>query len=115
MTPELVTALVAGFAAFNQVLWWMLAGLIEQEGRVELAVRLSWVSISVGGVAWGVIQWANHRAGARRALDLVVAVGTFLLIATGVVAHSPACAVVGSLGALAWVARGWFRAAKTKD
>lgn len=109
ITPELLLALGAGLAAFNQALAWLLAVLLAQEDKVEMAARLEWVSLGAGAVAWLVAAVAHRRSGVAGGREGAVAGLTLMLVASGWVFVSPACALAGVAGWLTWVARGAFR------
>jgi hypothetical protein len=113
VTAELVIALLGGFAAFNQMLFALLGWLMAHDGRETLAGRFALVSLIVGAVAWTLVQWAQKRSRGRlEGGDLMVAVLTWALFMVGIVGSSPLCAVGGTVGAIGWVSRGWFRRRK---
>lgn len=115
ITPELVLTLVAGFGAFNQALFALLAWLIAHDGRLELAVRFSWISLVVGPVVWGLGSWNQRRAGARGGMEITVGLLTLVVIICGWLVRSPGCALGGTLGLLVWQSRGWFRARRSSS
>ena len=110
VTVELVLALLAGFAAFNQALFALLSLLMAGEDRVVLAERFLWISILVGILAWLLVWWSQNRAGARRVFDRVITVVTGALLIWAVVAPSMAGALVATFSGLIWSAKGGFRA-----
>ena len=114
VTRELIVALVAGFGLFNQGLWWMMAYLMAGEGQPQSASSMTGASLVFGSLTWFLASWSNGRVGGQGVIDRAVALLTGGLILLGLMATSPACVAAGSLGALAWVTRGWFRKPKTK-
>lgn len=109
ITPELVMALVAGFAAFNQVLGVLMSGLMAGEGREILAERFWWAALAAGGLAWLLTAWSQHRSGARRGIDVLITVASAGLLLMGGILESAFCALAGTMGGLLWSARGWAR------
>lgn len=115
VTPELVLALLAGFAAFNQALFALLSLLMSGEERWILAERFTWVSLLVGIVAWALVVWAQRRAGARRVIDHVITVITGLLLGWALFDRSMGCALIATFSVIGWSAKGGFRARRAPD
>ncbi len=109
ITPELLLALIAGFAAFNQLLGVLMSWLMAGEGRAVLAERFWWASLAAGGLAWLLATIAQHRSGARRGIDHLVALAAAVLLGLGAAMHSATCALLGTAALLAWSARGGLR------
>jgi hypothetical protein len=115
VTPELVLALLAGFAAFNQALWAALSWLMALDDQVDLADRFLVISLVVGGVTWLLATVAQVRAGAVTISDKLIIGATLALVGIGVAMGSSVCALIGTIGMLAWGARGWFRPRRAPD
>jgi hypothetical protein len=79
INAHLVSALVAGFLFFNELLFWLVAVLLVREGRMALALRFFWLAGGAALAVWialAVLQW---REKAARTVDFVIM--TFGLIA----------------------------------
>jgi hypothetical protein len=101
-----VTALGVGFAAFNQLLFWLLAILLLREGKAQMADRWVLGSLILGAVVWASLAWLQLAVGARRVVDmLVLAVGGAAL-AVGALVSQPCLVLAGNLGVIAWSLRG---------
>ncbi|WP_221032552.1 hypothetical protein [Actomonas aquatica] len=109
VTPELVLALLAGFTAFNQILLLLLSGIVASDGRGELGDRLWWGALAVGVLSWALTTYAQQRSGARRGVDVAIALVGAVLLLIGGTMGSGFCAVAGTLAVLVWSARGWLR------
>jgi len=108
----LVTALGVGFAAFNQLLLWLLALLLAREGQVETAAKLTLASLALGGVVWGALASLQIGVGARRVLDLAVLGVGACAVVLGVIVREPCLALAGNIGVIAWSVRGVRRRPK---
>ncbi len=111
VTPELIVALLAGFAVFNQAMFALLGWLLRGDpDQVTQGERLLWVSLGIGVVAWLLTAAAQWRArGARRRADVVFLAVTVIVLVSGILAQSPLLALGGTMPLLLWSARGWFR------
>lgn len=109
VTPELVLALLAGFAVFNQVLGALMSWLMANEGRLVLAERFWWASLAAGGLTWLLTTASQLRSGAQRGIDLVILAASAGLLICGGLVGSTVCALAGSVAVLGWSARGWGR------
>ncbi len=109
VTPELVLALLAGFAAFNQLLGVLMSWLMAGEGREILATRFWWGSLAAGGFAWLLAMIAQLRSGAVGWGNPAVAVAALALLGLGALNGSRTCALAGTAVMLAWSVRGWGR------
>ena len=72
INAHLVTALVAGFLFFNELLLWLLAVLLVREGRMALAVRFFWLAGGAAVAVWlvlAVLQWKERTA---RMMDIIL-------------------------------------------
>lgn len=110
----LVAALTIGFVAFNHVLFWLLAVLLDRRDEIEGAAfmnpaNLLWASIGAGGVAWLAIVIAQWRLGARRMPDLAVGVLCVMLLALGIGTISPSCVLFAGVLQAGWALRGIVR------
>lgn len=125
VNAALVTALSVGFAAFNQVLFWLLGVLLARRAgafsdtaseapgadlaSAENAARFAWASLGVGAVVWislAVLQW---RVGARRAADLCVLALGLAGVVAGLALRQPTWAALGNALVIAWSLRGLRR------
>jgi hypothetical protein len=108
VTPALVIALGAGFALFNQVLFWVLSVQLAGQHRAPEALICARVSGGVGIVLWAALVAAIWRTGCRRWTDVLVMVATLgaLAAATGLTRSSGNVLLVNATLVL-WLARGW--------
>ena len=78
---HLVSALVAGFLFFNELLFWLVAVLLVRESRMAMALRFFWLAGSAALAVWialAVLQW---REKAARPVDFaVMALGLAALV-----------------------------------
>ena len=107
----LVTALGAAFVWFNQLLFWLLAGLLAQsaDGAVY-AGRLAWGSLGAGVILALVLGVLQVTAGARRGIDWLVWTGSAVVIGCALANRSPAAALLANAALAAWALRGLVRA-----
>jgi hypothetical protein len=108
----LVTTLGVGFAAFNQLLLWLLALLLAREGQVETAATLTLASLALGLGVWGALASLQIGVGARRVLDLAVLGAGAGAVVLGVIVREPCLALAGNIGVIAWSVRGVRRRPK---
>ncbi|MCF3648708.1 hypothetical protein [Synoicihabitans lomoniglobus] len=109
VTPELIVGLLASLAVFNQVLFAVLAWLMQDEGKADLVRRFEWGSLSLGAAAFVLLVVAQRSSGARTPLDLILLCQSVFLLILGVGLTSPFCAAIGTIGLLGWSARGLVR------
>ena len=102
----LIAVLLFGLALFNQALFWLLAVLIQGQGRPVSAGRFLLASIGLGAALWLVLVVLQTRvtAGGRRNDWLMVAL-TGGLLGAGLVAVSPGCALAAVSLLTVWGAR----------
>lgn len=108
VTPALIVALGAGFAFFNEVLFWSLEIALAHQKHMGQATLFSRISAGLGILVWGVLVAAVARAESRRWTDVAVAVATLTGLIAAVLSNRPAgweIAVNVVLGL--WLARGW--------
>jgi hypothetical protein len=108
VTPALIVALGAGFAFFNQVLFWSLEIALTHQKHMAQAMLFSRVSAGLGILVWGVLVAAVARAESRRWTDAAMAVATLAGLVVAALSMSSAgweIAVNVALGL--WLARGW--------
>jgi len=99
----LIAVLGFGLALFNQALFWLLAVLIQGQGRPVPAGRFLFASIGLGAVLWLLLVVLQARAtGGGRRNDWLVAGLTGALLVTGGVAASPGCALAGVILLTGW-------------
>ena len=102
----LVTALGVGFAAFNQLLVWLLALLLARQGQVQTAATLTLASLAMGIVVCGAVAALQIGVGARRVLDLAVLGAGAGAVVLGVIVREPCLALAGNIGVIVWSVRG---------
>ena len=107
--PTLIAAMAVGFVFFNQLLFWLLAILLMREGNGPASVKFATISLALGLVAWLALVVAQWRLGARRWVDVIVAVLTAGLLVNGFAAGSPVCAALGVAALGGWSARGFWK------
>ena len=76
VTPALIVALGAGFAFFNQVLFWALGIALVHDQRMAQAVLFARVSAGLGVAVWVTLVAAVARASVRHWTDAVAVVVT---------------------------------------
>jgi len=111
VNAHLVTALVAGFSFFNEVLLWLVAELLVRESRMALAVRFFWLAGGAALAVWlalAVLQWKGK---ATRAADYVVmALGLAVFaVALRRMPPIPLEMAAANVGLVAWSFRGLLR------
>jgi hypothetical protein len=107
----LVAALAAGFLAFNQMLFGLLAAIAAHQGKAGLSMSMAWASIAVGAVVWMVLAFANRFSGLRSFGEKLPAlVGLAVLVRAGW-GQPPAIglALAGNGMLLIWNMRGLLR------
>jgi hypothetical protein len=110
VTPALIVALCAGFAFFNQVLFWTLGIAMAHDQRAEQALLFAQVSAGLGVAVWVILVVTMARAASRSWTDAAVAVVTLAGLAGAGLSRRPAGWIVVVNAALAlWLARGWGR------
>jgi hypothetical protein len=109
VTPALLVALGAGFAFFNEVLFWTLGMALAHDERVAQAALFMRVSGWLGAAIWTTFALAMACAASRRWTDAAAAAVTLTaLIGVVVSTARPAGWIVGVNIALGlWLARGW--------
>jgi hypothetical protein len=108
VTPLLVVALGAGFALFNQVLFWALSVQLAHQHRGPEALLCAQISGGVGILLWIALVAVIWRTGCRRWTDGLVTVVTLGALAAAVGLTRSAGNVLLVNAALAlWLARGW--------
>lgn len=106
----LIAVLAFALALFNQALFWLLAVLIQGQGRPVPAGRFLLGSISLGAVLWLILAVLQVRfTGGGRRGDWLVAGLTAGLLAVGIAGNSPGCALAATVLFTAWSARGLKR------
>ena len=117
-TPALAAALGVGFAFFNQVLFWLLAVLLERRAvAVEGGVLagsgsgrlLVFASLALGLAVWLALAFFQARAGARRVLDGLVLAATLAVLALAVFTRRSELALVANAVLGVWALRGLAR------
>ena len=103
----LIAVLAGALIIFNQGLFWLLAVLLAGQGREVVAGRFLNPSLAVGGAMWLLLVIAQWRStGGGRWTDWLVVQLTAVLLAFGVVTHSPGCVLASVVVLVAWAARG---------
>ncbi len=111
VNAHLVSALVAGFLFFNELLFWLVAVLLVREGRMALAVRFLWLAAGSGLAVWlalAILQWRERVA---RAID-VIAMALGLVVFAWALRRCPPVPwemAVANFGLIAWTFRGLLR------
>jgi hypothetical protein len=106
----LIAVLGFALALFNQALFWLLAVLIQGQGRPVPAGRFLLASLGVGAALWLILVGLQVRfTGCGRRADWLVAGLTGGLLAVGVVGMSPGCVLAATGLFTAWSARGLRR------
>lgn len=102
----LIAVLGFGLALFNQALFWLLAVLIQGQGRPVPAGRFLLASIGLGAALWVLLALLQARVtGGSRRNDWLVAGLTGALLVEGVGATSPGCALAAVGLLTAWNVR----------
>jgi len=111
VNSHLITALVAGFLFFNQLLLWLVAELLVRESRMALAVRFFWLAGGAALATWltlAVLQWKERAA---RLPDFVFM--AFGMVVFGLALRRcppmPLEMAVANLVLIIWVFRGFLR------
>ena len=111
VNAHLVSALVAGFLFFNELLFWLVAVLLVREGRMALAVRFFWLSGGAAFAVWSSLVFLHLKERAGRAMDLVFM--TLGLVVFGLASRRlpplPLELAVANVVLIAWSFRGLFR------
>jgi len=108
VTPALIVALVAGFAFFNEVLFWTLGISMTHDGHPVPALLFGRVSAGLGALVWCILVIAMARAAVHAWTDVVIATATLSGLAAAAASTRPAgweVVVNAALGL--WLARGW--------
>lgn len=106
----LIAVLAFGLALFNQALFWLLAVLIEGQGRPVPAGRFLLASVILGALLWLILAVAQVRfTGPGKPMDWMVLASTGALLGAGMVMMSPGCALAATGLLTAWSARGLKR------
>ena len=71
VNAHLVSALVAGFLFFNELLFWLVAVLLVRDSKMALAVRFFWLSGCAALAVWLALAILHWKEQAARAVDLV--------------------------------------------
>jgi hypothetical protein len=111
VNAHLVSALVAGFLFFNELLFWLVAVLLVRESRMALAVRFFWLAGGAALAVWialAILQWKEKAA---RAVDVVVTALGLVALAAAFLRSPPwPLPMAISNGVLiAWCFRGLLR------
>ena len=111
VNAHLVSALVAGFLFFNELLFWLVAVLLVREGRMKLAVRFFWLTAGAALAVWlalAILQWKEK---AVRSVDLAVMALGLGVFATAChrLPPAPVQLAVANAALLAWTFRGLLR------
>jgi len=111
VNAHLVSALVAGFLFFNELLFWLLAELLVREGRMALAVRLFWLAGGAALAVWlalAVLQWKEKAA---RTIDFVIMALGLAVFAAALrrLPPLPLEMAVANVVLIAWCFRGLLR------
>ncbi len=105
----LIAVLAFALALFNQALFWLLAVLIQGQGRPVPAGRFLVASLGVGAALWLILVLLQVRFTDSRRNDWLVTGLTGGLLAAGIAGTSPGCALAGTGLFTAWAARGLKR------
>lgn len=111
VNQHLVSALSLGFLYFNQVLLWLVALLLQREGREPLADRFGWISAIVAFLVWLGVLIVQRREGAARGKDIVFSALCLALLFAAWRTAPPIGGVLASANAiwLTWSFRGLMR------
>ena len=111
VNAHLVSALVAGFLFFNELLFWLVAVLLVRESRMALAVRLFWLAGSAAVAGWIALAALHWKERAARALDFVfMALGLVMLaLAFRQLPPHPLEMAIANVILIAWSFRGLLR------
>ncbi len=106
----LIAVLAFALALFNQALFWLLAVLIQGQGRPVPAGRFLVASLGVGAALWIILVLLQVRfIGGGRRTDWLVTGLTGGLLAAGIAGTSPGCALAATGLFTAWASRGLKR------
>lgn len=72
VNAHVVTALVAGFLFFNQLLFWMVGVLLARDGRAAVAERFFWIAGGVAVAVWLTLWLLQRKERAARFIDHAV-------------------------------------------
>ncbi len=116
VTTALLVALGAGFAFFNQVLFWALGLALGHEQRAAEAVLFARVSAGLGALVWVTLVAAMARAASRRWTDALAVVVTLAGLVGAAVSARPAGGMVAvNVALLLWLSRGWGKLKFTRN
>jgi hypothetical protein len=108
VTPALIVALCAGFAFFNEVLFWTLGMALAHDQHLARALLFSRVSAGLGAAVWVTLAAMMARAVSHNWADAVVIVGTLAGLLGAAVSVRPAgWEVLVNVALGLWLARGW--------
>jgi hypothetical protein len=111
VNAHLVSALVAGFLFFNELLFWLVAVLLVRESRMMLAERFFWLAGGAALAVWialAVLQWREKAA--RVADFAVMALGLIVLLVTfRRLPPWPLPMAITNFGLIVWSVRGLLR------
>ena len=111
VNAHLVSALVAGFLFFNQLLFWLVAELLVRESRMALALRFYWLAGCAAAIVWLTLAGLQWKEKTARALDFVVMGLGFFALATAFrrLPPLPVEMAVANLVLMLWSMRGLLR------
>lgn len=112
VNTALIAALTTGFVFFNQILFWLLAILLERRADATAftnAGRFAFASLVVGIVVWAALAVFQARAGARHVLDLFALALALGGIGAALAKADPAIAAAANGLLAAWALRGLAR------
>jgi hypothetical protein len=110
ITRTLIAVLAGGLVFFNQGLFWLLAWLLEGQGRTLVAGRFLVASLALGAVLWLLLVAVQERAtGGGRWTDRLIIVFTGMLVAAAVITKSPGCMLAAVVVLVGWGLRGLRR------
>lgn len=107
ITTPLIVGLAFFFVAFNQILFAVLARIVDPEsgGLIRTLFLVSW---GCGLAFWIGLAIMQLKVGARATGDVLILAGTAVLLVASWVLESGVCASGGTLVLIAWGLRGWF-------
>ena len=116
VTPALLVALGAGFAWFNEVLFWTLAMALAHDQRAAQAVLFARVSTGLGALVWVTLIAAMARAASRHWTDALAGAVTLAGLVGAFWSGRPAGWIVAvNIALLLWLSRGWGKLKFTKN
>lgn len=118
VNAHLISALIAGFLYFNELLFWALATLLSRDAaQVALAARFGWLAAIAAFLVWLTVLIIQLREKTGRTGDLFVAIFALVLhgAAFSLLPPSAACMAAANAGLILWSIRGLFRPKKNRS